>query len=158
MSEINLDVDLDVDSGGVSAGSVITHASRLLVQAFNEAQRALQLVPAQYRVIHQLSRQENLTQKDLIKILDVEQSTIGNTLNRMEKEGLIERKPHPHDGRAQILCLTPRAVNLRDQAYENAKRVDEKAFSHFSDEERGQFFALMQKMIHALKSKSKSKS
>lgn len=146
--------EMDINEGlaEVTAGSVITHASRLMVQAFSALQSQLNLTPAQYRVVVELSRRGNLTQKDLIARLDVEQSTIGNTLNRMEQDGLIDRKPHPTDGRAQLLCLTPHAIKLGEQAFKHAKRLNEKALSGFSADEKDQFFELMQKLIKTLKS------
>lgn len=145
-------MDINGNFAEVTAGSVITHASRLIVQAFSAVQSELNLTPAQYRVVVELSRRGNLTQKGLIALLDVEQSTIGNTLNRMEQDGLIERKRHPNDGRAQLLCLTPKAVKLGEQAYKLAKQANEKALSGFSPDEKDQFFVLMQKLIRTLKS------
>lgn len=134
-----------------SAGAVTSHAARLFVQALAAAQQTLHIAPAQYRILHELWQQDGLAQKDLIARLDIEQSTIGNTLNRMVRDGLIERLPHPKDGRSQILGLTQHAKRLKDQAVKAAYRINEKALSGFSEEERGQFFLLMDKMIKALK-------
>lgn len=149
-----MDIDTPAAAAEVTAGAVVTHASRLMVQAFSASQRELNLAPAQYRIIIELSRREKLTQKDLIAKLDIEQSTIGNTLNRMEQGGLIERKPHPNDGRAQILCLTPHAIELREKANIKAKLLNQKALSTFSDDEKTQFFELMNKLIKTLKNEA----
>lgn len=149
-------MNLNTASTGASAGAVVVHASRLFVQAFSAAQRALHVSPMQYRVILELRSQDGLTQKDLIAKLDVEQSTIGNTLNRMEQDGLIERKRHPNDGRAQILCLTHKSLDIIGPASENANRVNEKALVDFSETEKQQLFVLMQKLIGGLKNQSSS--
>lgn len=139
------------DFQGISAGAVTSHAARLFIQALAVAQQGLNIAPAQYRLLTELWQEDGLAQKDLIKRLDIEQSTIGNTLNRMVRDGLIERKPHLKDGRSQILCLTPHAKMLKDQAIKNAFRINEKALSGFTEVERQQFFLLMEKMIKALK-------
>lgn len=94
---------------------------------------------------------DGIVQKNLVTRLDIEQSTIGNTLNRMVRDGLIERKPHPQDGRSQVLCLTPRGRALKEEAMGNACQVNAKALSGFSEDEKCQFFFLMNKMIKALK-------
>lgn len=137
-----------------SIGAVVTHASRLFVQAFSSVQRKFHLSAAQYRIILELHGRENITQKDLIDKLDVEQSTVGNTLNRMAQDGLIERRPHPNDGRAQILCLTEKSIKIIGPVKKNADLLNEKALADFPQTEREQFFMLMEKLIKALKGQS----
>ena len=144
----------ETDALQVSVGSLTSRAARLFAQALTQAQQALHILPAQYRILLELWREDGLAQKDLIARLDIEQSTIGNTLNRMVKDGLISRQPHPQDGRSQSLSLTPYALKLKDQALRDARYVNEKALSGFSGEEREQFIALMHKMIEALKDES----
>ncbi len=41
---------------------------------------------------------------------------MANTLTRMERDGLVERRPHPSDKRAQLLFLTERAKGLQEAA------------------------------------------
>lgn len=146
-----MDTFQQTDSQDISAGAVTSHAARLLSQALAEAQQTLRIAPAQYRIMRELWREDGLVQKNLIARLDIEQSTIGNTINRMVRDGLIERQPHPQDGRSQILCLTPHAKKMKDQAVNIACRINDKALSGFSEEEKIQFFSLMDKMIKALR-------
>lgn len=135
----------------VIPGAMVAIAARLLQQSLAQAQQHLGIAPAQFRILYQLWLEDGLTQKDLVERLNIEQSTMGNTLSRMERDGLIERKPHPYDGRAQLLCLTKRAQDLKDPAIENAKRVNESALSAFAEDEKEQFTALMQKLLKTLK-------
>ena len=52
---------------------------------------------------------DGLTQKDLAARLGVEGPTLVRTLDWLEREGLVERRPVPHDRRAKTIHLTPRA-------------------------------------------------
>ena len=137
-----------------SVGAVVSHAARLLTQALAEAQKTLPLAPAQYRILIELWRQDELTQQDLVQKLDIEQSTVGNTINRMERDGLIHRQPNPNDGRSQVICLTARAKELQGPATSVAHEINEDVLSEFSEAEKTQFFEFIDRIIRRLKSPS----
>lgn len=143
--------DLNKTASDSSAGAMVAHASRLLHQALALAQQPLGLAPAQYKILVLLWLKDSQTQRDLVLKLDIEQSTIGSTLNRMERDGLIQRRPNPDDGRSQFICLTPRGKKLKAPAMQLANRINEQALSAFSATERAQFFTLMEKFIKNLK-------
>lgn len=134
-----------------SAGAAVSHAARLMLQTLADAHQGLRIAPAQYRILTELWKYGGLTQRDLVARLDVEQSTIGNTLNRMERDGLIQRKQHPTDGRAQIIGLTARARKLREPAMAIANKINNAALSGFSAAEKAQFHEFMNRIISALK-------
>ena len=77
-------------------------------------------------VLLELWREEGLTQRDLVARLDVEQATLANTLARMERDGLVRRKPHPVDGRAQSIHLTDRARRLEAPATKAADGINQR--------------------------------
>lgn len=70
----------------------------------------------QFPILVELWEEDGLTQKQLLERVDVEQATMANTLSRMQRDGLIERKPHPTDRRAQLVFLTPRGLEIKDGA------------------------------------------
>lgn len=134
-----------------SLGAVVSHAARLLTQALAESQKSLSLAPAQYRVLVELWQQDQLTQHMLVQRLDIEQSTVGNTLNRMERDGLIRRQPHAQDGRSRIICLTPLAKKLKPAAMNASSQINEAVLSEFSEAEKAQLFEYMGRIIQKLK-------
>ena len=98
--------------------------ARNLARALQERARALGFAPGQFPVLLELWSEEGLTQKQLVDRLDVEQATLANTLSRMERDGLVERRPHPNDRRAQLIFLTERARAMEDQAKRAAEDAD----------------------------------
>ena len=110
------------------------------------------LAPAQFMTLLELWQEDGLTQKQLVDRLDVEQATMANTLRRMERDGLIERRLHPDDARSQQAWLTPAAVSLRQAATTAAKEQNEAALSDLSEEERRIFVGLMRRVIHTMRS------
>lgn len=133
-----------------SAGYLANHVARLFARELAEAVRPLGLAPAQFMVLLELWREEGLTQKHLVGRLDVEQATMAATLARMERDGLIERRPDLADARARRIQLTPRARALQEPALAAAKGVNARALAGFSDEEREAFLSGLRRIVGAL--------
>ena len=77
--------------------------------------------------------------------------TMANTLKRMERDGLIERLPHPEDRRAQQNWLTERAKALQKPATAAARAQNEAALSDLSDDEREAFLDLTTKIVDTMR-------
>lgn len=136
-----------------SAGYLANHMARLFAIGLHERIKPLGLAPAQFMTLLELWRQDGLTQAQLVERLDVEQGTMTNTLKRMERDGLIERRAHPGDGRAQQNWLAARAKELQEPATAAARAQNEVALSGLSDAERTVFVELTGRIIQAMKSR-----
>ena len=84
----------------------------------------LGIAPAQFRVLMHLWEEDGITQSSIVKRSRIEQSTIALTLKRMERDGLITRRPDPSDSRAQLIIMTQRARVLRAPATEAIRRAN----------------------------------
>jgi DNA-binding MarR family transcriptional regulator len=125
--------------------------ARLFANALADKLRPLGLAPAQFPVLLELWQHDALTQKELVERLDLEQATVGNTLNRMERDGLITRRPHPQDGRSQMICLTARARSLETEATRCATAINARALADLGDVDRKSLLELMQRVIDRLR-------
>lgn len=130
-----------------SAGYLIHHTARLFFEALRKRIEPLGIVPGQFPALLVLWQKDGLTQMELVQLLDIEQATMANTLNRMERDGLIVRKEHPSDGRAKVICLTKKAISIKDQAFKAASSVNDMALADLSSEEREQFISMMRRVI-----------
>jgi DNA-binding MarR family transcriptional regulator len=92
--------------------------------------------PGQFPVLLELWGGDGLTQRELLDRLDIEQATMANTLSRMERDGLILRRRHPKDRRAQLVFLTTRGRALRETAMAAASATEEALFQGFRRFER----------------------
>src|SRR5262249_16231346 len=79
--------------------------TRAVTQLYDDRLRASGLRVTQYSVLAVITRagEANLTQ--LEERLAIDQSTLTRSLKLLERDGLIERAPHP-DGRIKALRLT----------------------------------------------------
>ncbi|HEY6632796.1 MAG TPA: MarR family transcriptional regulator [Rhizobiaceae bacterium] len=134
-----------------SAGFLANHMARLFAKGLQQSIKPLGLAPAQFMTLLALWENDGLTQRELVERLDVEQATMANTLTRMERDGLIERRAHPEDGRSQSIHLTPKAAALREPATSAARAVNGVALGDLSEEERLVFLDLTRRVIGALK-------
>jgi len=62
--------------------------------------------PAYLGVLMCLWRQDGVKVVDLGRCAGLEPSTMTGLLDRMERDGLVQRKPNPRDRRAQLIFLT----------------------------------------------------
>lgn len=145
-----------------SAGYLANHMARLFAKALAAEIKPLGLAPAQFMTLLELWSEESrlraageepagLTQRELTARLDVEQATMANTLARMERDGLVERRPHPEDGRAQLVRLTEKGAALEGPATQAARSVNARALAGLDEAERAAFLETMRRVMAALR-------
>lgn len=135
-----------------SAGYLANHMARLFAQGLQARIGPLGLLPGTFPALLLLWEEDGLTQKELVARLGIEQATMANTLARMERDGLVRRKPHPVDGRAQQVWLTRKARALQESATAAAKAQNSVALSRLTEQERDAFIGLMRRIIETMQS------
>ncbi len=134
-----------------SAGYLVNHMARLLVEILRKRIAPLGIVPGQFPTLLVLWEKDGLTQKELLALLDIEQATLANTLTRMERDGLITRKEHPADARARTIHLTEKGRSIRDSAHLAAMQINEDVLADLSDAETQAFLDYMRRVIGRIK-------
>jgi len=69
--------------------------------------------PGYLSILHSLWQRDDIIQKELNKHVNIEQATLSNTLARMERDGLIERKAGRQDRRLFRIHLTVKGRDLQ---------------------------------------------
>ena len=93
----------------------IMDVARMLRTYADQRARQFGMTRAQWAVLVRLDRSEGLKQSELAEILDLQPITLTRLLDRLNANGLIERRPDPNDRRANRLYLTPAARPLLDR-------------------------------------------
>lgn len=133
-----------------SLGYVVNHLSRLMTQALGDETANLGVTPGQLPVLMCLWEQDGLTQRELYQRVHIEQATMSNTLSRMERDGLVKRKPDPDDRRASRVMLTPKAKKIEAAIDEATKTVTKKALGNLKKKDKKTVMDLMGSMIDNL--------
>lgn len=77
---------------------------------------ALGLTAAQATALREMTGP--MTMRDLAERMSCEPSNATFVVDKLEKQGLIERRPHPTDRRAKHLVLTSEGESLRERLLE----------------------------------------
>ena len=86
--------------------------ARLLRVDADKRARRHGMTRAQWILLIWLERQPGITQKELAEIIEVEPITVARLVDRLEKTGMVERRPDPRDRRIWRLHLRPPALPM----------------------------------------------
>jgi MarR family transcriptional regulator, transcriptional regulator for hemolysin len=137
-----------------SAGYMTNFAARLFARAIDERLRPLGVSSGHLPVFFALAEGGALTQTALAQAAAIEQPTMAATLSRMERDGLIERRPDPRDGRSALVSLTTAALK-KVKAVENAVRsVNAEALAALDEGAQSAFLAALGKIVRRLESRA----
>ena len=90
----------------------VMDVARMLKTYADQRARCFGISRAQWAVLIRIDRSEGLKQSELAEILDLQPISLTRLLDRLAASGLIERRPDPHDRRANRLYLMPAAKPL----------------------------------------------
>lgn len=130
-----------------SPGYLANHMARLFALALDARLQALGLRLGAFPALLLLWERDGLTQRDLVRELDIEQPTMAATLTRMERDGLILRTPDEADGRVQRIRLTARGRAIEMPAKAEAQQVNAIALRGFAAAEKTAFLQAMRRII-----------
>ncbi len=100
----------------------LTQAIGLLVRRIRAAAGAQELSLTESSVLGRLDREGPATTAELARAENMKPQSMGATVASLEEQGLLERTPHPTDGRQQMLSLTAKGRETRNRI-RSAKRT-----------------------------------
>lgn len=133
-----------------SAGYMTNWAARLFARAIDRRLKPLGLSSAHMPVMFALGDGREMSQKALAEAAAIEQPTMAATLSRMERDGLVQRRPDPGDRRAMLFSLTPQAAEKADAVHAAAVGVNERALAGLAPQERDAFLGMLARVVAGL--------
>ena len=103
---------------GMTVVTSVMRAQQLLLARVDATLKPFALTFARYEMLRLLafSRAGRLPLSSVVARLQVHATTVTSTAERLVRDGLIVREPHPHDGRAALLALTDPGRALVEKA------------------------------------------
>jgi DNA-binding MarR family transcriptional regulator len=122
-----------------------------LNQTFRQRIAHLGLTPDQYIILRWLSEgdPQGLTQRALTDLMASDPNTITSTLTRMEKSGLLSRKPHEHDKRANRVRVQPKGRRAFAKARNIAMTLQEQILATLPLGRRAKFLDELEAIANA---------
>jgi MarR family transcriptional regulator for hemolysin len=107
-----------------SVGFIVNVAAKTFQKVLDsELRKNVGVTISQWRVISTLVLHPGLTQKEIADKVGIEGATLVPVIDKMEKEGLLKRKPDSKDRRVNRIYLTPKADSLWNSMTECALRI-----------------------------------
>src|SRR6201992_1857207 len=119
----------------------LTHSIGLLVRRVRAAAATHELSLTESAVMARLAKDGPATTADLARAESVRPQSMGTTIAGLKERGLVERKPHPTDGRQMNIALTTKGVALRKSIGEAKQSWLAQAISQLNEQERETLFA-----------------
>ncbi len=121
-------------------------AALTIINRFMERMAAYELRPVDFSVLSLIGHNPGITSRQLCNALNILPPNLVGFLKTFEKRDLIERKPHPTDGRAVGLFLTEAGNALMQEAEVTANESDLSTATALTAAERKTLTRLLQKI------------
>jgi DNA-binding MarR family transcriptional regulator len=111
-----------------------------LVRRVRAAAASHELSLSESAVLARLAREGPATTADLARAESVKPQSMRATVASLEEMGLVERKPHPTDGRQVHISLTDKGVAVRERARAAKRTWLAEAVAELDESERETLF------------------
>lgn len=101
------------------------------------------------RILHILIKGGDMQQKELADKMDVRPQSLTSAMNRLEKNGYIERKRDKSDHRIQIVHVTEDGKEIGQMLHNIRRKAAKQYFACLDDNEKEELNRLLQKVEEA---------
>lgn len=129
-----------------SIGFLIAKAYRRGHALFKEQLDIFDITPQQFCLLAFLWQEDGLSQTELSNKSQIDRTTIGGLIDRLEKIELVKRLPQPEDRRAYRICLTEKGKRLENELGDIARKVTEIFLEPIAGEEVDMLRIILQKL------------
>jgi MarR family transcriptional regulator for hemolysin len=131
------------DSPNEGLGFVVHDVARMMRWEFDRRASSMKLTRSQWSVLAHLLRSDGIQQKELAEQMDITAITLTGLLDRMEREGWVERRADPGDRRAKRIYLTEKVAPVTKELRSLAREIRKTALQGLSEAEQQQLMSLL---------------
>jgi MarR family transcriptional regulator, transcriptional regulator for hemolysin len=125
---------------------LLTHGAHVLATRMAAAFAEIGMMPRDYCVLsHALSGE--YTQIELATLSDLDKTTMLNTLDYLESQGYVQRRPSPADRRARIIAVTPAGAQAVAAGHKIADRVHAEVLGALPEDQRQIFVDSLTRLV-----------
>jgi DNA-binding MarR family transcriptional regulator len=121
-------------------------AALAVIDVFVETMAPYQLKPVDFSVLSLVRHNPGITSRQLCTALGILPPNLVGMINTLEKRALIERMPHPRDGRAMGLHLTSAGEKLMREAEKTAAELEAEVAGRLTPAELRTLITLLKKV------------
>lgn len=121
-------------------------AALAVIEVFLERMAPYGLKPVDFSVLSVVAHNPGVTSRQLCHALGIRPPNLVGLVHALEKRELLARQPHPHDGRAMGLHLTPSGARLVRDAERTAAALEAEVAGRLSAAEQRTLIRLLKKV------------
>jgi DNA-binding MarR family transcriptional regulator len=121
-------------------------AALAVIDVFLERMTPYQLKPVDFSVLSLVGRNPGITSRQLCSTLGILPPNLVGMVNALERRELLARRPHPRDGRAMGLHLTPAGQKLMRDAERTAASLEAEVGARLTPAELQTLLRLLKKV------------
>ena len=118
----------------------LTQAIGMLVRRIRAASASHELSLTEASVMARLDREGPATTAELARAERMKPQSMGTTIAALEEMGMVERKPHPTDGRQMNIALTAKGLAIRNSSKDARRTWLAQVIEQLTEEERETLF------------------
>ena len=111
---------------------------------------AIGVTADQFVVLAALSESATVTQRELAERTGSDPNTLRAMLVLLERQGLVERRPHPTDGRARLVSLTSAGRRVYRTLWKRSERLRSEMLEPFSNQDSERLISLLRRFAAAM--------
>ena len=136
-----------------NTGYLLSRMGAYAAQQFAARIAAVGLHPRMWGALNVLDSEGPLTQQALGQRIGMDPSSMVSTIDDLEAQGLVERRPHPSDRRAHALHITEQGRQTLAAGRKIGRAAQEELLAPLSSEERAQLHELLLRLALASQEK-----
>lgn len=117
-----------------------------VMDRFEQRMAPYALRPVDFSVLSLVAHNPGITSRQLCAALSIQPPNLVGLVGALDKRGLVVRHPHPRDGRAMGLHLTPAGQTLVQDAEKTATDLEVEAAGDLSPAELKTLIRLLKKI------------
>jgi DNA-binding MarR family transcriptional regulator len=121
-------------------------AALAVIDVFLREMAPHELRPVDFSVLSLVAHNPGCTSRQLCAALGILPPNLVGIVNMLQQRGVIERRPHPHDGRAMGLHLTASGQRLIREAERTATQLEAEVAGRLSPAEQRTLLRLLRKV------------
>ena len=135
-------------------GTLLSQVHQVCGRVWNKILREnnmADLEGARGRIIFALWGNDGVPIKTLCEKTSLDKSTLTGIIDRLERDGYIERKPSENDKRSTLISLTGKEQEFADNIQKVSDQMNEIFYKGFTDEEITRFDSMLARILENCK-------
>ncbi|NLF27908.1 MAG: MarR family transcriptional regulator [Clostridiales bacterium] len=123
---------------------------RLANRTFDQHGLTAPQAEALFFLMRRQCRGKPAIQRDIEEALKLSNPTVSGTLDRLEKKGLVERRPDPENRRVNQIVLTKKALAIHEEMKMSRDELERQLLSSLTGAEQEALDALLKKILASI--------